>query len=238
MTYNEMEDLYDGYLFAVNSASVYNPISLLYYLRDTHLPKTESYWIDTQAHPNTAMEALIAARLRNTSIILDLRAHDTANSLFQPPENAHIPKQDEKNCAVNLNRPSFESVFFFQNGYLTIYKHDPVHDLYTLKFSNGEIMQTFMQGIEFAIEEDDERIALHREAKSILQNLNIDMFVKTFNIFLEFYSSLMETNTPKHEGLVKVFFTASLKTYTHSRRAVRIHNMNNGVYSHPIRPYT
>lgn len=54
------------------------------------------------------------------------------------------------------------------------------------------------------MEKDDECITLHREAKSSLQNLNIDMFVKTFNTFLQSrYLVLVETNKNEHEALLK-----------------------------------
>ena len=107
--------------------------------------------------------------------------------MFQNIENTHVPEVhlDRREFQpINLNSPSLESILF-QNGYLTIDKQDPTNDLYTLKFPNKEVMEAFMVGVQLAMQEDIGCIRLHRKAKSSIQNININNFVKTFNTFLQ-----------------------------------------------------
>ena len=198
--YKEMEDWYDGYHFTRNSRALYNPISLLYYLKDVHILKPGNYWIRTQGHPKTAMEALIAARVRAKIIILDLKTGYTPDQLFQPTEDH----------AVN-SELSLESILF-QNGYLTIREHNPTTDLYTLKFPNVEITEAFMRGVKIAVAEDNDYITLHKKAKSSLQNLNVDEFVETYNIFLNSHYKLeTEINSKECEAFLKSLMEILLK---------------------------
>lgn len=127
----KIEDWYKGYRFTMDSQTVYNPISLLYCLENTGILRPENYWIQTQTHSKTAIEAITEARVRNKNTILNLKKHFSSHQLFGPTENIH-PKEI-----------SFKSILF-QNSYLTIHEFDHESNNYILKFPNIEVIKAFI----------------------------------------------------------------------------------------------
>ncbi|XP_065210085.1 uncharacterized protein in vnfD 5'region-like [Planococcus citri] len=205
--FNEIKSCYDGYRFTETPVSVYNPISLLYYLNDKNVLRGLNYWIETQNHPKTAMEALVEARMKSRSVILNLKTYYNPNTLFQPLEDVPVIRvgatSNELN-QINLNQVSLETILF-QNGYLTIQDYFPKRKQYKLKFPNKEIRGAFMYAIELAMGKENECLRLHKAAKESLQNLNIAKLEETFRSFIQQYhfESLLETTTTDNESIVK-----------------------------------
>jgi hypothetical protein len=118
---SEIQKRYNGYLFAYNGKSVYNPFSLLNALHDKTL---KYYWFATGT-PTFLVKALEEINFDLPS--LKDRVTISANSVMDYRFDNRDP--------VPL---------LYQSGYLTIKGYDPELNEYTLGFPNGEVEYGFL----------------------------------------------------------------------------------------------
>ncbi|MDR0878019.1 MAG: ATP-binding protein [Treponema sp.] len=125
MTYEgaleEMQRFYNGYHFAGDGESVFNPFSVLNTLADSFFG---DYWFKTGTP---------------TFLVQGLKASDY--DLRTLTEGVTVPEDALTNYRAN----SANSIpLLYQSGYLTIKKYDRKFRLYTLGFPNGEVEYGFL----------------------------------------------------------------------------------------------
>ncbi len=116
-TYQNLEDLYDGYRFAEGAPGVYNPFSLLRALDSRRL---SNYWIQTG---ETQVVAALAQKVK-----FDIDTLLLGNV-----------SMSEENMLNNKNPLDNPYTFLFQAGYLTLNGRDPATKKYRLRIPNGEV---------------------------------------------------------------------------------------------------
>ena len=122
-TLKELQEYYDGYLFAPNGSRLYNPFSVLKALKaKAILP----YWFET------GTPTFLANRIKKEGI---------------DPESLNGQTQSYSELiAVGLGTNNVISLMF-QTGYLTIDSYDARRQLYTLRFPNWEVEAAFAQNL-------------------------------------------------------------------------------------------
>jgi len=123
-TFLLLKENYDGYLFAAEGESVYNPFSLLNILKKTQL---KNYWFATGT-PTFLVNYLKKARYN----IPDLEGNVRLNAM----------RFDSYRADVNDVVP-----ILYHTGYLTIKDYDPETDVYRLGFPNSEVRYGFFENL-------------------------------------------------------------------------------------------
>ena len=117
---DQMQQWYDGFCFSVDCQNVYNPFSLLSFLKNQHFG---NYWFET----GTPTFLLHLLKTRG----YDLQQLET----LQVPELAFSTYEIESLEIVPL---------LFQTGYLTIKAYEDRFQTYTLSYPNYEVKRAFM----------------------------------------------------------------------------------------------
>jgi len=116
---NEMQIWYNGYRFSRQKIKMYNPFSVLYYLKDKELG---NYWFETGT-PSFLVE-LLKQQYEFLENIEDIEWSSEGLGSFDV---------DELNLITIL----------FQTGYLTIYDYNPHTRKYLLDYPNAETRESF-----------------------------------------------------------------------------------------------
>ncbi len=111
---------YNGFRFAANCPSVYNPFSLLKLFKHRHF---SNYWFETGTP--TFLIQLIRERRYNVAELEDLRVRELSFSSYDIDNLSVLP-------------------LLFQTGYLTIKGYDPESRLYQLYYPNTEVEESFL----------------------------------------------------------------------------------------------
>ena len=155
----EMKNWYNGYRFSKKDIRVYNPFSVVYYLKDQ---ECANYWFGSGT-PSFLVEVLKEDHL----ILYDLEDSAILTSSFDAFEVGEVPTL----------------TLLYQAGYLTIKTYEKVlnNDTYILGFPNEEIKRSIamlMVGLFTQQEQPSVEKGLNKLRKSLLNN-DIKTFCKT-----------------------------------------------------------
>lgn len=180
---------YDGYCFAVNAESVYNPVSLIKFFTNHYL--FENYWFAT----GTPSFLFQLARKRNFNIDQAI-----AKPLYSYQFDAYEPR--------NIDTLSL----LFQTGYLTIKEttHTGITYRYKLDFPNKEVRDSF----EIYLINDYTGIAASEVcgiAVSLQDALQRENFDELMEILKTFYAGIGYDVAAKTEGRYQLLFVALFK---------------------------
>jgi len=129
---SRMATCYNGYKFHKDGVSVYNPWSTLKFLNSGEL---ENYWYESGS-PTVLINQMLADPDRFELNMDNLQIKATREELMY---------------TGSRNEVSLKSLMF-QTGYLTIDHYDASSSLYTLKFPNKEIEESFQRSIRYSLE--------------------------------------------------------------------------------------
>lgn len=119
--YQRLKRDYDGYIFNVESAGMYNPFSLLNTLKNKFF---RDYWFETGT-PSFLVYQLKKTEYPLENMTTEELSTDTLNSIDIMDTNP-LP-------------------LLYQSGYLTLKGYDPEFDTYVLGFPNREVEQGFIK---------------------------------------------------------------------------------------------
>ncbi|CDG49659.1 AAA family ATPase [Cardinium endosymbiont of Bemisia tabaci] len=154
---------YNGYKFYEDGASVYNPWSTLRFLDSG---KLANYWYESGS-PTILINQMLADPGRFDLNMDHLQIKAT---------------RDELMYTGSRNEISLKSLMF-QTGYLTIDDYDESSSLYTLKFPNKEIEESFQRSIRYSLEKSvkDYFIQEREKIRHALANKKIKTFIASIN---------------------------------------------------------
>lgn len=166
---NEMKQWYNGYRFGEEEVRVYNPFSVLYYLKDK---KRDNYWIKSGT-PTFLIQLL----KKNYQVLRDFSGVEVGGATFNPIElTANIP-------LIPL---------LYQTGYLTIRDVFKEFDLmgknpklkYRLDYPNQEVREAFLEYMLIALTLSDEvsLAAVIDGIRDALDSNNIEALCKQLSI--------------------------------------------------------
>ncbi|WP_243018576.1 AAA family ATPase [Candidatus Cardinium hertigii] len=158
-----MATYYNGYKFYEDGASVYNPWSTLRFLDSA---KLANYWYESGS-PSLLINQMLADPDRFDINIRNLQIEATRDDLMY---------------TESRNEISLKSLMF-QTGYLTIDHYDESTGLYTLKFPNKEIEESFQKSIQSSLEKSvkDYFIKERDKIRNALSNKKIRSFIDSIN---------------------------------------------------------
>ncbi len=158
-----MTTYYNGYKFHKDGVSVYNPWSTLKFLKSSEL---ENYWYESGS-PSLLINQMLADPDRFDLNMDNLQIEATRDDLMY---------------TGSRNEISLKSLMF-QTGYLTIDSYDESTSLYTLKFPNKEIAESFQKSIQSSLEKSvkDYFIQERDKIRNALSNKKIRLFVDSIN---------------------------------------------------------
>jgi len=116
----QMQYWYDGFCFAQDGERVYNPFSLLQFLKKQYF---NNYWFETGTP--TFLIKLIQERNYDIHQLKELQLEGLAFSTYEIENLEILP-------------------LLFQTGYLTIKAYDPQRNLFTLYYPNYEVENAFL----------------------------------------------------------------------------------------------
>ncbi|WP_243018439.1 MULTISPECIES: AAA family ATPase [Candidatus Cardinium] len=159
----QISTYYNGYKFYEDGASVYNPWSTLRFL---DCGKLENYWYESGS-PSLLINQMLADPDRFDLNIDNLQIEATREDLMY---------------TGSRNEISLKSLMF-QTGYLTIGSYDDTTSLYTLKFPNKEIEESFQKSIQSSLEKSvkDYFIQERDKIRKALSNKKIRSFIDSIN---------------------------------------------------------
>ena len=178
MVIKKMAHYYNGYKFHKHGTSVYNPWSILKFLKSGTL---SNYWYSSG----------------NPELLLTQMKQDP--SRFELLKNRHTKAfEHELMYTGSRSQISLKSLMF-QTGYLTIDSYDKTTDLYTLKFPNIEIEESFEKSLQDSFEKDikDHFLQERNNMRAALSNKDIKAFINNVNV--AFYTIPYYLDT-KREG--------------------------------------
>ncbi len=163
MVIKQIANYYNGYRFHEKGASVYNPWSTLKFLKSS---KLENYWYESGS-PTILINQMLA----------DPDRFDLNMDSFQMEAI-----RDELMYTGSRNEITLKSLMF-QTGYLTIDRYDENTKLYTLKFPNKEIEESFQRSIRYSLEKSVKDYFLQERDKirNALSNKKISSFIDSIN---------------------------------------------------------
>ncbi len=160
---SRMATYYNGYKFCECGASVYNPWSALKFLKSG---KLANYWYESGS-PSLLINQMLADPDRFDINMGNLQIEATRDDLMY---------------TESRNEISLKSLMF-QTGYLTIDSYDEATSLYTLKFPNKEIEESFQKSIQSSLEKSvkDYFIQERDKIRKALSNKKISLFIDSIN---------------------------------------------------------
>lgn len=129
--YNAMRSWYNGYKFHPEQEPIYNPWSVLQYLRKNGIPG--DYWSNVGT-PTFAIEVL----LKNASLYPHL-IQEASGSGYKVDQYILTRRHDPETL---IKSPA---ALLYQSGYLTIRDYDAETEEYSLVFPNYEVKQAFVK---------------------------------------------------------------------------------------------
>ncbi|MGI2299078.1 AAA family ATPase [Candidatus Cardinium hertigii] len=195
---------YNGYKFYEDGASVYNPWSTLRFLDSG---KLENYWYESGS-PTILINQMLADPDRFELNMDNLQIKAT---------------RDELMYTGSRNEISLKSLMF-QTGYLTIDSYDEASSLYTLKFPNKEIEESFQRSIRYSLEKSikDYFIQEREKIRHALASKKIKTFIDSINTAFATLPYYIDTKQEKqfhsnlHMLLQGLGFLGGRKMYMHS----------------------
>ena len=156
-----MRHWYNGYGFSRENASVYNPFSVLLFLKNGEI---NNYWFQT-ATPTF----LINLIKKQTYPLNQISGIQVGNSIFN---NFDL----EKISLISL---------MWQTGYLTIKSYDPSTRLYYLDYPNEEVKVSFLEYLAEGITNMSmpQATGCARECAQALYNYNLEEFFHKLKLF-------------------------------------------------------
>ncbi|WP_243018175.1 AAA family ATPase, partial [Candidatus Cardinium hertigii] len=154
---------YNGYKFHKDGVSVYNPWPTLKFFKSSEL---ENYWYESGS-PSLLIKQMLADSDRFDLNMNNLQIEATREDLMY---------------TESRNEISLKSLMF-QTGYLTIDSYDDASSLYTLKFPNKEIEESFQKSIQSSLEKSvkDYFIQERDKIRKALSNKKISSFIDSIN---------------------------------------------------------
>ncbi|MGI2299083.1 AAA family ATPase [Candidatus Cardinium hertigii] len=198
---------YNGYKFYKDGISVYNPWSTLRFLDSGEL---ENYWYESGS----------------PTILINQMLEDPDRFDFQI-ENIQIEATKEDLMYTGSRHEISLKSLMFQTGYLTIYDYDGSRGLYTLKFPNKEIEESFQKSIKSSLEKSvkDYFIQERDTIRSALSDQKIEIFIEHINTAFSTLPYYIDTKQEKqyhsnlHMLLQGLGFLGGRKMYMHSESA-------------------
>jgi len=158
----QMRYWYDGFCFAADCQSVYNPFSLLKLFKHRHF---SNYWFETGTP--TFLIKLIKSQNYSVKDIEDLRVRELSFSSYEIENLAVLP-------------------LLFQTGYLTIKGYNPKSMLYKLYYPNREVEDAFLKYLmdEFSEMEKGRPDAYLWSLAEALDERDFDTFFEVLQVLL------------------------------------------------------
>ncbi len=158
-----MATYYNGYKFYKDGISVYNPWSTLRFLDSGEL---ENYWYESGS-PSVLINQMLADPDRFDLNMDNLQIEATREDLMYTESRNEIGLKS----------------LMFQTGYLTIDNYNESTGLYTLKFPNKEIEESFQKSIQSSLEKSvkDYFIQERDTIRKALSNKKIRSFIDSIN---------------------------------------------------------
>lgn len=170
-TLDAVRTWYNGYRFTDDSPTVYNPFSVVSYLRST---KLKNYWFESGS-PTFLIEQIIKKEPNFWSLNPEsLRANDRVLSAFDI-ENLSVP------------------TLFFQTGYLTIKSYDPETRLYSLCYPNREVAESVQQELISVVAHQ-----AYNRTIGHLDDLNTALVERNIKILVQTLQSLIASIPYQH----------------------------------------
>ncbi len=160
--FEELKAWYNGYFFARDSKSVYNPYSTLNYMERG---AAESYW-----YRSGTPSFLIDQVKKHPQSVVPLSGATALKSTLSDINNFE---------RINL------TALMFQTGYLTISGHDKENDVYHLDFPNKEVRSAFFNSLveDFAEVDPTLVITQSKYLRTTLENHHINEFIQIINSY-------------------------------------------------------
>ncbi|TSJ81126.1 MAG: AAA family ATPase [Candidatus Cardinium sp.] len=160
---SRMTTHYNGYRFHRDGISVYNPWSTLKFLNTGEL---ENYWYESGS-PTILINQMLTDPDRFNLNMDNLEMQATRDDLMY---------------TGNRNEISLKSLMF-QTGYLTIYDYDESSSLYTLRFPNKEIADSFQKSIQSSLKKGIQDYFIQERDRILgaLADQNIETFIDHIN---------------------------------------------------------
>ncbi|MGI2299060.1 AAA family ATPase [Candidatus Cardinium hertigii] len=201
---DRMATYYNGYKFHKDGVSVYNPWSTLKFLNNGEL---ENYWYESGS-PTILINQMLTDPDRFELNMDNLQIKAT---------------RDELMYTGSRNEISLKSLMF-QTGYLTIDSYDEASSLYTLKFPNKEIEESFQRSIRYSLEKNvkDYFIQEREKIRHALASKKIKIFIDSINTAFATLPYYIDTKQEKqfhsnlHMLLQGLGFLGGRKMYMHS----------------------
>ncbi len=171
-TYRQLQEMYDGYHFAVDTPGVYNPFSLLWALDSKTFG---NYWI------RTGETQFIATLVHKVQIAVDTLLDGDIS----------MPEDSMLNTKSPLDNPY---IFLYQAGYLTLKGRDSFTKKYLLQVPNGEVRGSLSQHLvapTFGFSSQDADVFMDKikitvgkqEVEALVETLNDYIFRKENYVF-------------------------------------------------------
>ncbi|TDG93350.1 AAA family ATPase [Cardinium endosymbiont of Culicoides punctatus] len=160
---DRMTTHYNGYRFHENGVSVYNPWSTLKFFESG---KLENYWYESGS-PTILINQMLVDPDRFDLNMDNLQIEATRDDLMYTGSRSEI---------------SLKSLMF-QTGYLTIDNYNESTGLYTLKFPNKEIEESFRKSIKSSLEKSvkDYFIQERDKIRNALADKKMETFIDNIN---------------------------------------------------------
>jgi hypothetical protein len=158
----EMERWYNGYRFSDQELKVYNPFSVLYYLKTK---KRANYWFESGTP--TFLISLLKSQYSSLEDIQDVELSSASLGTFDIENIPLIP-------------------LLFQAGYLTITDYDRETDKYRLSYPNTEVQNSFTQYIIAALTNNN-----LANVENLLSRMTQALNTHDIDVFCQLFQSLL-----------------------------------------------
>jgi len=191
MTFDEvieqMIQQYDGYHFALNTESLFNPFSVLNTLKFGNF---RNYWFQTGT-PTYLVDLLKKSDYDLRLLVDGIEVKPSAFTEYRADVNNPVP-------------------MIYQSGYLTIADYDKKYDLYTLKFPNEEVRFGFLEYLipyYTAVTTDASGFHITKFCKE-LETGDTDAFMERLQVFFADIPYELNNKNEKHyQAIFYVVYT-------------------------------
>ncbi len=193
----KLKNYYNGYRFAYNGPSVYNPSSLLSFFKEGSL---EGYWY-RKGDPSVLLN-----QIKQDLSRFDI---DWETGRFNATGDALL---------VTRNNKQLDLIpLMYQTGYLTIDRYDPSEQKYLLKFPNAEVRESLAVNLE-EIANDQEKEEGKRYSHVLKEALDQEDWVRFLTIVQKgcFASSsyeFIQQREKSFQGLLHSFLQGAFFSY-------------------------
>jgi hypothetical protein len=191
MTFDEavakMTQQYDGYRFALQTDSMFNPFSVLNALKFSDF---DNYWFQTGTP--TYLVSLLKESNYDLRLLMDgIEVKPSAFTEYRADANNPVP-------------------MIYQSGYLTISDYDKKYDIYTLKFPNEEVRFGFLEYLipyYTAVPTDASGFHITKFCKELEAGDTEDFMERLKVFFADIPYELNNKNEKHYQAIFYVIFT-------------------------------